>query len=155
MREGYQAAQRQPLHHFHPLLLNKDKEWKPLKREWHKIFNFTHEGGDQAAQRQPLHHFHPLLLQGERMGKHLKREWHKIISPMREGTRLLSVNHCTIFIHTSPTRGENGKTFEERVSKIFNFTHEGGNQAAQHQPNHFHPLLLQGENGKTFEERVS
>jgi hypothetical protein len=49
------------------LLLQGERMEKHLKRECHKIFNFTHEGGDQAAQHQPLHLFHPLLLQGERM----------------------------------------------------------------------------------------
>jgi hypothetical protein len=96
------------------LLLQEERMEKQMKRECHKIFNFTHEGGDQAAQHQP-HHFHPLLLQGERMEKHLKRECHKIFNFTHEGGDQVGQRQPH---HFDPLllEEERMETFEERVS---------------------------------------
>jgi hypothetical protein len=59
------------------------------------------------------------------MEKHLKSVIRFLTSPMREGTRLLSVNH-TIFIHFSYNKGREWKPLKRESHKIFNFTHEGG-----------------------------
>jgi hypothetical protein len=100
---------------------------KHLKRECHKIFNFTHEGGDQPAQHQP-HHFHPLLLQqGERMEKHLKRECHKIFNFAFFSLIFLVISHYSLSIQFYPyillLQGERmEKHLKKECHKIFNFT---------------------------------